>query len=237
MSVGGGNEPRPAGRTVLVTGAGRGLGLALAHRFATLGLHVIATCRDVEKSAKLLPQGVEVVALDLAEPASIDRLAGELQGRVIDYVVNNAAVRGNTEGLAALSRDDFLEVMSINALAPLLIVRAFLPHLRLGQRRVVANISSRVGSMTEGYDSDGDYAYRCSKAALNMATVKLAKDYHDEGLTVLALHPGWVKTDMGGNDAEVSPEESAVGLVKLILSAEQDCSGSFRNYDGTSISW
>lgn len=239
MSTGLENVQRPAsaGATVLVTGAGRGLGLSLASRFAAKGLHVIATCRDINGVAADLPAGVEICALDLHRTQSIEKLARQLQGRPIDYLVNNAAIRGNTQGLSTVSRSDFLDVMAVNTLAPLLMVQAFLPHLRLGERRVVANISSRAGSMAEGYDVDGDYAYRCSKAALNMATVKLAGDFAGEGLTIISLHPGWVKTDMGGIEAELSPEESAAGLVKLILSADQSCSGGFRSYDGTAISW
>jgi NAD(P)-dependent dehydrogenase (short-subunit alcohol dehydrogenase family) len=232
-----GGEMPAAPATVLVTGAGRGLGLALARCFADVGLHVIAACRDAQGAARLLPDGVEVRALDLGDPPSIMRLASEMQGRAIDYLVNNAAIRGSTDGLPGVTAPDFLEVMAVNTLAPLLMVREFLPHLRRGARRVVANISSRAGSMAEGYDGDGDYAYRCSKAALNMATVKLAGDFAAEGITILALHPGWVKTDMGGPEAEIPVEDSAAAVAKLILAADPSCSGGFRNFDGTAISW
>jgi NAD(P)-dependent dehydrogenase (short-subunit alcohol dehydrogenase family) len=223
--------------TVLITGAGRGLGLSLVRCFVAEGMHVIAACRNPELAKSFLPLQVEVHSLDLRQPLSIDALAKQLRGRGIDYLINNAAIRGDIGGLSSLNSKDFLDVMTVNALAPLLMVKALLPHLMLGQRRVIANISSRAGSISEGYDPDGDYAYRCSKAALNMATTKLAQDSRGDGLTALSLHPGWVKTDMGGGQAEISPEKSAAGIVKLVLSADQSCSGSFRSYDGTPISW
>jgi len=153
--------------------------------------------------------------------------------------INNAAVRGDTGGLPTLETDDFLTVMRVNALAPLLVTRALLASLKDGERRVVANISSRAGSLAEGTldDDDGDYAYRCSKAALNMATVKLAQDLKGDGISVLSLHPGWVQTDMGGSDAVVSVASSAAGLKAIIDRADLADSGSFRAFDGRQVSW
>ncbi|URK87158.1 SDR family NAD(P)-dependent oxidoreductase [Rhizobium sp. RCAM05350] len=108
-----------------------------------------------------------------------------------------------------------------------------------GKRKIVANISSRAGSIAEGTldDDDGDYAYRCSKAALNMATVKLAQDLRADGIAVLSLHPGWVKTDMGGDKAVVPVVDSAAGLRGIIDSATMADSGSFRAFDGRTVSW
>ena len=129
--------------------------------------------------------------------------------------------------------------MRINALAPLLLVRALRANLLAGESRVIANISSRAGSLAEGTldDDDGDYAYRCSKAALNMATVKLAQDLRRDGMTVMSLHPGWVKTDMGGDAAQVPVATSAAGLKAIIDRADMADTGSFRSYDGPRISW
>jgi NAD(P)-dependent dehydrogenase (short-subunit alcohol dehydrogenase family) len=129
--------------------------------------------------------------------------------------------------------------MRVNALAPLLLARALRENLLAGARRVLANISSRAGSLAEGTldDDDGDYAYRCSKAALNMATVKLAQDFRRDGITVLSLHPGWVRTDMGGKEAAVDVTESAAGLKALIDRATLADTGSFRSYDGRTIAW
>jgi NAD(P)-dependent dehydrogenase (short-subunit alcohol dehydrogenase family) len=116
-----------------------------------------------------------------------------------------------------------------------LLTRALLPNLMAGERRVVAMISSRAGSMAEGLDPDGDYAYRASKAALNMLTLKLAYDFPD--LTCLMLHPGRVKTDMGGPEAEVPPDEAAGRLAQMILTATPADSGTFRAWDGAAVAW
>ena len=151
----------------------------------------------------------------------------------MDLLINNAALRGATGGLAQIEPDDFAQVMATNVLGPLLVARALLPNLRAG-RGVVANISSRAGSMAEGRDPDGDYAYRCSKAALNMATVTLADE---TGLTVLSVHPGWIQTDMGGPDAELAPAASARSLLDWLLTAGPADSGSFRTYDGIPVAW
>ncbi len=216
--------------TVLVTGASRGLGRALADLYAAAGLRVIACMR--QKTAGALP-------LDVADAASIAALGETLKGEPIDIVINNAAIRGDIGGLASLETGDFLEVMRINALAPLLIARALRPNLRAARRPMLVNISSRAGSLAEGTidDDDGDYAYRCSKAALNMATVKLAQDFRADGIAVIALHPGWVRTDMGGAEAAIDVAESAAGLKALIDATTMADTGSFRAYDGRAVAW
>lgn len=229
-------QARPPG-TVLITGASRGLGRELARHYAGAGWRVIACAR----AAPLPPDGdgLEWHRLDVANPASIAELAAGLAGRALDVVINNAAIRGDTGGLATLDADDFMAVMRVNALAPLLLARALLPNLTAGRARIIANISSRAGSIAEGMidDEDGDYAYRCSKAALNMATAKLALDLKPAGITVLALHPGWVQTDMGGVAAEVPAQQSATALAGLIGQAGIAESGSFRAFDGQPIAW
>ncbi|MBB4184640.1 NAD(P)-dependent dehydrogenase (short-subunit alcohol dehydrogenase family) [Sinorhizobium terangae] len=223
-------------RTVLITGASRGLGRELARQYAAAGWPVIACAR-----AATAPdgEGIEHRQLDVADMGSIAALAAGLGGRPIDLLINNAGIRGDTGGLATIDPDDFLEIMRINALAPLLIVQALLPNLLAGERPIVANISSRAGSLAEGTldDDDGDYAYRCSKAALNMATVKLAQDLRKHGIAVLSLHPGWVKTDMGGEGARIRVAESATGLKAIIDGVGLADSGSFRAFDGKQVSW
>ena len=214
--------------TVLITGASRGLGRALADLYAAAGFRVIACMR----------QGTGE-PLDVSDEASIAALGERLDGRPIDIVINNAAIRGDTGGLASLVADDFLEVMRINALAPLLLARALRPNLLAGRRKVVVNIGSRAGSLAEGTldDEDGDYAYRCSKAALNMATVKLAQDFRRDGIAVISLHPGWVRTDMGGTEAAIDVADSAAGLKALIDATTMAETGRFRAYDGRTIAW
>ena len=227
-----GRDNQPA--TVLITGASRGLGRAMAQQYAAAGWRVIACGRGPSAG-----DGIVQETLDVADPVSILDLARRLDGMPIDMLINNAGIRGDTGGLQTLATDDFLEVMRINTLGPLLVTRALLPNLLSSQRKIVANISSRAGSIAEGTldDDDGDYAYRCSKAALNMATVKLAQDLRADGVTVLSLHPGWVKTDMGGDEAVVPVADSASGLRRIIDSAPLADTGSFRAFDGRTVSW
>ncbi|WP_173520204.1 SDR family oxidoreductase [Ensifer sesbaniae] len=219
---------------MLITGTSRGLGAELARIYTADGWRVIACQRG-----PVPPDARDRLALDVTDPASIDALGRALQGVAIDVLINNAAVRGDIGGLATLDTKGFLDVMRVNALAPLLVTRALLANLRAGERRVVANISSRAGSLAEGTldDDDGDYAYRCSKAALNMATVKLAQDLNSDGISVVSLHPGWVQTDMGGSEAVVSVAESAAGLKAIIDKTVLTDSGSFRAYEGRRVSW
>jgi NAD(P)-dependent dehydrogenase (short-subunit alcohol dehydrogenase family) len=223
--------------TVLVTGAGRGLGRELARQYATDGWQVIACGRGLPAGG--VEQGVEFQKLDVADPASVSALAGRLVGRSLDVLVNNAAVRSPAAGLHPFEADDFLAVLRVNTLGPVLVTRALLPNLRLGRNPIVANISSRAGSMAEGLldDDDDDYAYRCSKAALNMATVELARDLKPDGITVLSLHPGWVKTDMGGEGAVLPVEESARALRSIIAAAQPEGSGGFLSFDGRKVGW
>ncbi|KAA3447213.1 oxidoreductase [Mesorhizobium sp. SARCC-RB16n] len=224
-------------RTVLITGAGRGLGRELARQYAQQGWQVIACGRT--RPAQAFEHRIEFHPLDVADPASILALATRLGGRPLDVLVNNAAIRSGNPGLHSFAPDEFLKVMRTNTLGPLLLARALRPNLAAGRMGVIANIGSRAGSMAEGLidDYDDDYAYRCSKAALNMACTQLAEDLRVDGITVLSLHPGWVKTDMGGDQAVLAAEDSARGLRMVIDSARLENSGSFQTSDGTHIGW
>src|SRR5690606_30784482 len=197
---------------VLITGASRGLGRELACAFAATGAEVLAAMRQPRPlaDAASLPGTVRPLPLDVADPASIAALARSLVGRPIDILVNNAASRGATGGLPAVTPDDFMAVMAADVLGPLLMVQALRENLAAALHPRVVNISSRAGSMAEGADPDGDYAYRCAKAALNRATVKLAED--QPGLTVVSVHPGWLRTDMGGPEAELAVAPAAARL-------------------------
>jgi len=222
--------------TILVTGANRGLGRELACQFADRGHRVLAACRSTAGTDfRGLRGRIEPLELDLAKADSIEAAANRLAGRPVDIFVNNAAIRGATGGIDTLAPKDFAEVMAVNALGPLLLTRALRRNLMAGSRRIVAMISSRAGSLAEGLDPDGDYAYRASKAALNIMTLKLAYDFPD--LTCLLFHPGWVKTEMGGPEAELPPAEAAERLADLILTSTAADSGSFRAWDGTAIAW
>lgn len=173
--------------------------------------------------------GVTHIPYDQADAASI-RDAGELVPGAVDHVIHNAAIRGDTGGLATLTADDLAQVMRINVAGPLLLTRALLP--RLAPRATLTFISSRAGSFTEGHDPDGDYAYCLSKAALNRAVAKLADDLPQR---VLALHPGWIATDMGGPEAPDSPDLAATRIVSLIARNDGPRTGSFSDTSGKII--
>ena len=223
--------------TILITGANRGIGLEFVRQYAEIGCKIIACCRNSLSidAVQALDVAVEIELLDVANSTSIESLGNRLSGRAIDLVINNAAVRGHIGGLADIDPDDFLATMKVNVLAPLLLTRALLPALSYGRGRTVAMISSRAGSITEGHDDDGDYAYRCSKSALNMATAKLAYEFRT--LTVISLHPGWVKTDMGGRDAEIPVSESVAGMRRVLSTLSPLASGAFLAHDGSTIAW
>ena len=223
--------------TILITGANRGIGLEFVRQYAEIGCKIIACCRNSLSidAVQALDVAVEIESLDVADSTSIESLGDRLSGRAIDLVINNAAVRGHIGGLADIDPDDFLATMKVNVLAPLLLTRALLPALSSGRGRTVAMISSRAGSITEGHDDDGDYAYRCSKSALNMATAKLAYEFRT--LTVISLHPGWVKTDMGGPDAEIPVSESVADMRRVLSTLSPLASGAFLAHDGSTIAW
>ena len=221
--------------TVLITGANRGLGRELTRLYAESGHAVIACCRDPHVRGGDMRGDIRWLPLDLADEGAIRAFPALLEGAAIDILIHNAAIRGPTGGLAEVDFTGFAQVMQVNAAAPLILTREVRPNLMAGRRRIVAMISSRAGSMTEGPDPDGDYAYRCSKAALNMGARKLA--YDDPTLTVLLLHPGWIRTDMGGPEAEMDVREAARGLAARIAAAGPEDSGSFHAWDGTPIAW
>jgi len=226
-----------ASSTILITGANRGIGLEFVRQFAEIGCKIIACCRNSSSTdaVQALDVAVEIEQLDVASSNSIESLGDRLSGRAIDLVINNAAVRGHIGGLTDIDPDDFLATMKVNVLAPLLLTRALMPALGLGRGRTVAMISSRAGSITEGHDDDGDYAYRCSKSALNMATAKLA--YEFRALTFVSLHPGWVKTDMGGPYAELPVSKSVAGMIRVLSTLSPLDSGAFLANDGSTIAW
>ncbi len=235
--------------TVLITGANRGIGLVLARQYAADGWHVIATCRDPGVAADLAALAeigtfTEIRALDVTDFIAIKALAKKLEGRSIDVLLNNAGRLGPREKphsrdeqlLGSFDFDEFIAQFRVNTLAPLAMAEAFADHVAAsGEKKIVA-VSSRVGSIA-GNSSGGYYAYRASKAGLNAEFASLAKDLAPRGISVAVMHPGWVKTDMGGPGADIEVEESASGLRHVIAGLCPERSGGFFNYDGTEIPW
>jgi NAD(P)-dependent dehydrogenase (short-subunit alcohol dehydrogenase family) len=222
--------------TVLITGANRGIGLEYARQFAAKGYQVIGTARDPADAKELSEVADRVEQLDVTDPASVAGLAKRLDGNPIDILVNNAGVFDR--GDVSLDKVDFQmmeRTLAVNALGPLRVVQSLLPNLRKGKRKTIVSMSSQLGSIE---NSNGRwYAYRSSKAALNQINKTLSAELGAEGFVCVVLHPGWVRTDMGGPGATYSPEESVSGLVAVIEKLGPADNGRFYDFKGNPIPW
>lgn len=224
--------------TVLITGAGRGLGLEFARQYAAEGWKVLGTVRDPRAGSALAALGkdVEVHLADMADRATIARLGRDLAGVPIDVLICNAGIYG-PRGLS-LGHTDYAEyeqVLRINVLAPLACVQALAASVAASAQKKIVMMSSALGSMTLG--GRGSLVYNSSKAALNSIAVSLAHALQDRGIIVVPVTPGWNRTDMGGADAPLAPVESIASLRGVIAGLTPAQSGHFLNYDGTSIPW
>ncbi|MDP2360764.1 MAG: SDR family NAD(P)-dependent oxidoreductase [bacterium] len=226
-------------RTALVTGGNRGIGLALCGQLAQAGVHVLMGCRDEEAGAEALRAvagagSITPVELDVADPASIATCARllDMQGQAVDILVNNAAVLVRGDALT-VDETDILESLQVNLLGAWRCCRTFMPPMiARGWGRVV-NVSSGWGSFTQGMA--GPASYSVSKAALNALTVSLSHGL-PPGVLVNAVSPGWVRTRMGGPEADRSPDEGARGLLRLALLPEGGPSGRFIR-DEEEVGW
>jgi NAD(P)-dependent dehydrogenase (short-subunit alcohol dehydrogenase family) len=225
-------------QTMIVTGASRGIGLEMCRVLATRGDRVIATARATTPALAELASahGVEVMELEVTDAGSIKALAKRLSGRPIDALINNAGVSSTAKSISELTMEELQRVFAINASAPMLVAAALLPNLRLGARKVVMNISSQLASIANN-KGGSTYPYRASKTALNQLTVCMANELRADGFCCVCVHPGWVKTDMGGPNAPLLPPESAGYLIRLLDGLTPAKSGSFLNYDGATMPW
>ena len=210
-----------ASPVVLITGANRGLGYATAEALS---------------ATELAATGAVVVQLDVTDADSVARLAAELDGQPIDLLINNAGVIDRNATLSELDVDTVEWILDVNVLGPMRVTQALLPNLSAGKRKTVVNISSRLGSLAQN-GSGGLYGYRESKVALNMFTVSLANELRDEGFIAVAMNPGWVQTDMGGENAALTPEQSVSGMRSVIEGLTLDDSGTFRAHSGGQEPW
>jgi NAD(P)-dependent dehydrogenase (short-subunit alcohol dehydrogenase family) len=219
--------------TVLITGASRGLGREFARQYEAGGWRVIATCRDPSKYDL---EG-EVYPLDVADPDSVAALHKELAGEDIDLLINNAGVYG-PRGLdfGNLDYGAWEDVLRTNVLGPMRVAEAFAHHLSQSEKKTMVFISSKVASIADN-TSGGSYIYRSSKTALNMAVKSLSLDLSDKGVICLLLHPGWVRTDMGGPSGLIDAATSVAGMREVIDRAGAAESGRFFNYDGSELPW
>lgn len=224
--------------TVLITGANRGLGLEFARQYAADGDRVLATCRAPEAAAELkdLEGDIEVHRLDVTDLAGIAELARALEAEPIDILINNAGKLAHGQRAGGIDFAAWEEELKVNTIGPIAVTRTFLPHLRRGQGRRIVFLTSTLASI--GDNTSGAYTlYRSSKAGLNAAAKSLAIDTRADGMIVLLLHPGWVRTDMGGPRAPQTPAESVTALRALIDSAGPEDSGRFLGYDGREFPW
>ena len=227
--------------TVLITGANRGIGFEFARQYAQDGWRVHATARDPERASALSDlakaQGGRVVihALDVTDDAAIKALTAQID-EPIDLLINNSGVAGQGAAmLGATDKQAWLETFATNVIAPMHVTEALLPQLERGGRRLIVTISSRMGSSEANLA--GPYAYRSSKAAVNRVMKGLAQDLGPRGFTVVSFNPGWVRTDMAGPNAPLSPEESIGAMRHVIANLTPADNGRFINYDGAPVPW
>jgi NAD(P)-dependent dehydrogenase (short-subunit alcohol dehydrogenase family) len=228
--------------SILITGTNRGIGLEFVKHYLKNNEKVIATYRNKNSAKDLLElknttSNLFLVELDVSNPNSINEFASKITDQPIDTFINNAGVFGprNNE-FGNFNAKEWLDVFNINTIAPLLITQKILKNLKLGKNKKLVFISSKVGSIEEN-TGGGMYIYRSSKTALNQVIKSLSIDFKDENFIATALHPGWVQTDMGGPNALIDTKTSVKGMAEVIDSLVLKNSGSFYNYDGSSIPW
>lgn len=230
--------------TLLITGSSRGIGLELTRQYLEAGWRVHATCRHPEQSLALtqLAAGghggrLSLHPLDVTDWHQIMGLQAVLRGQPLDLLINNAGALGpKMQGLGEIHPDAWLETLRVNSIAPLILLEALVDNLAAGQRRIVANLSSKMGSI-EDNRSGGYYIYRSSKAALNAAMRSAALDLAQRGITVVLLHPGWVRTRMGGPQAELEVADSVAHMRQVLDRIGPRDTGRFIDLDGSDIPW
>ncbi|MBU6298618.1 MAG: SDR family oxidoreductase [Alphaproteobacteria bacterium] len=225
--------------TILVTGANRGIGLEFVRQYAEEA-SVIACCREPAEAKDLnalaRSKNVRVMTLDVGDASSAASLARALKGEAVDILINNAGVFGPEKQSAAHSDyNGFAQTFRINSIGPLIVSQALHDNLLAGRDKKLVTITSKMGSISDS--SGGSLAYRASKAAVNMIMHVLAHDWAGDGILVAILNPGWVKTDMGGPGAMISPEVSVRGLRQRIAELNEKTSGRFLDYLGKEIAW
>lgn len=226
---------------ILVTGAGRGIGLALTRAYAERRDTVIAAVRGATDLSGLdaIPhparKWISTLTMDVADPGDIARARRRLENEPIDVLINNAGIAGpDNQDALSMDYEGLQETLEINAIAPLRVANAFLPNIRSARGKIVT-LSSQMGSMQSA--SSDALAYRVSKVASNRLMKGLASDLKPLGVPVLIVHPGWVRTAMGGPNAPLSAEESAAGLIRLIDGLTLTKTGKFLAWNGKELAW
>jgi NAD(P)-dependent dehydrogenase (short-subunit alcohol dehydrogenase family) len=229
--------------TVVITGANRGLGLALAKHYISRGESVVGGCRNPAAATELAEAGAEVLELDMGSGQSIAEFGAAIGGRSVDVLYNNAGIDAravgadeHARGALDLTEAQFRSVMDVNVLGPMLMVQALADNLDHAGGTIV-NVSSQVGSIEVAHRIGSDIAYTTSKAALNMLTLKQAQALRPNSITVIALHPGWLRSDMGGSRADLDPAVAAESIAGVVDGLSIDHTGSFLRWDGSTHPW
>lgn len=227
----------------LVTGANRGIGLELVRQLLRRGDAVDAVSREPDRARELRSLRVEhghrlqLYACDVASDTSVRALARARGLTALDLLINNAGLMGTSAGLERQQPSELLQVFDVNAVGSFRMAQALLPALQAGAGKKVVHVSSTMGSIS-GNRSGGYYAYRMSKAALNMLSTTLAEELRKHDILSVAINPGWVQTEMGGHGAPVRVEDSAAGLLRVIDRLTLQDSGKFLDYlEGAEIPW
>jgi len=229
-----------ARNTFFITGANRGIGLALARAAAAQGHRVIGTARNPDGADDLRSVAHSVEQLDAASDESCKALAATLADEPVDVLINNAGISPKGSGdFATFDPDAFADCLRTNAIGPLLVARALLPNLEAGNKKLIVQISSQMGSLGDAQRdaNTGGLAYRSSKSALNMASLLVANELKPRGIACVMVHPGWVRTDMGGPEAHFGPEEAANAMLTTIDGLGPSSSGRFMRSDAEPIPW
>lgn len=228
--------------TVLITGANRGIGLEFAKQYAEERWQVYACCRNPQNADALNKlqekfNNIVICKLDVNDAEQINFLAKQLANAKIDLLINNAGIYGQTGvRLGNVAVDNLQAVMMTNAFAPLKIVEAFAEQVARSEFKQIVQLSSEMGSLNDSANHGGAYAYRASKAAVNMLMKTLAVDLANRGIKILILSPGWVKTEMGGSEAPVKAAES-VAAMRNVISKHRNETGVFYGFDDQKINW
>ena len=228
--------------TVLITGANRGIGLEFVKQYLARGENVIGTCRDIEAAEALAQlsannENLQLLELDVANDESLMAFPAQLVNSPIDIFINNAGVYGPRNSVFNnVDAENWLPVLRVNTIAPMLLTQRIIENLKQGEGKKLLYVTSKMGSIDDN-NGGGSYVYRSSKAALNAVVKSIAVDLGGAGFDVAVLHPGWVRTDMGGPNGLIDTETSVVGMISVIDNLNSGNTGSFFNYDGTIIPW
>jgi NAD(P)-dependent dehydrogenase (short-subunit alcohol dehydrogenase family) len=229
--------------STLITGANRGLGLEFASQYLANGWQVYAACRDPDSASELRRladpsnRKLRIMALDVTDPISVKAAATLLEGQAIDLLLNNAGVMGpRSQTIGNIDYEAWAKVLDANTMGPMRVSEAFVDHVARSERELIVTLTSGMGSLADN-TSGGSIAYRSSKAAVNMVMRSLAIDLAPRGITCVVVSPGWVKTDMGGPRATITPTESVTKLRHLIETLGPAQSGKFLNYNGREYPW